>query len=86
VTRGSPFARSPVPMASAYPHHTRAQFAQLPGESLKPETRWRGEVNSNCRCRLEKGPFVKPRSVDWALAQFGELAGLIRPTSKLSTH
>jgi GAF domain-containing protein len=27
-------------------------FAAISGECLKPETRWRSEVNSNCRYRL----------------------------------
>ena len=31
---------------------TRAQFAHFPEECLKPETRWRSEVNSNCRYRF----------------------------------
>jgi hypothetical protein len=31
---------------------TRAQFARFLGECLKPETRWRSEVNSNCRYRF----------------------------------
>jgi len=31
---------------------TRAQFAYFPGECLKPETRWRSEMNSNSRSRL----------------------------------
>jgi hypothetical protein len=47
---GSPFERSPVPMGRAHRRYTRA-FALFPGECLKLETRWRSEVNSNCRYR-----------------------------------
>jgi hypothetical protein len=38
---------------------TRAQFAHFLGERLKPETRWRSEVNSNYRYRFcgESGDF-----------------------------
>src|ERR1700730_12102457 len=31
---------------------TRAQFAHFPGESLTCQTRWRSELNSNCRYRF----------------------------------
>jgi hypothetical protein len=74
--------------AAAQPNeapHAR-YFGVLNKKTPEIRTRSRRGVDSNCRCRIEKAPFVKPRSVDWALAQFGELAVLIRPTSKLSTH
>jgi hypothetical protein len=52
VTRsGAPFERSPVPMSRPHRHHTRA-VAHFPGECLKPETRWRREVDSNSRYRF----------------------------------
>jgi hypothetical protein len=52
VTRGgSPSERSPVPMALRIAA-TRARFAHFPGECLKPETRCRSEVKSNCRYRF----------------------------------
>jgi hypothetical protein len=43
---GSQFERSPVPMGRAIAA-THGQFAHFLGECLKPETRWRSEVNSN---------------------------------------
>jgi hypothetical protein len=57
---GSPFERSPVPMGRAHRPYT-AQFAIIPGECLKPETRWRRGVDSNYRFRMfwrENGRFL----------------------------
>ena len=48
---GSKCARSPVPMGRAHRHYTRAVCA-LPGECLKPETRWRSGVDSNFQYRF----------------------------------
>jgi hypothetical protein len=39
----------------------RAQFAHFPGEYLKPETRWRSELDSNSRAT--KLPYEKIRSM-----------------------
>jgi len=53
VTRsGSPFERSPVPMALRIAA-TRARFAHFPGECLKPETGWRSAVDSNSQATSE---------------------------------
>jgi hypothetical protein len=52
VTRnGAPFEQSPVPMSRAIAA-THGLFAHLSGERLKPETRWRREVDSNYRYRF----------------------------------
>jgi hypothetical protein len=51
MRRSSTFERSPVPVSRAnrraHPH-----FAHFPREYLKPETRWRSELNSNSRFRF----------------------------------
>ncbi len=54
VTRsGSPFERSPVPMARAH-RPTRELFGVLSELVPEIETGWRSELNSNCRYRFLK--------------------------------
>jgi hypothetical protein len=78
--RISSFGRSPVPMGSAIAA-TRAQFARFLGECLKPETRWRKEVNSNCRYRFSK---LSDDSIKVEFAAAGRIAPYFAETTILS--